>query len=73
MAREITIAEVDQAEAEFLALKKKAQAKSATNATRDEYKEMAREFAELRSAYRFQEEQAGRRVGLVGGDATPEG
>jgi hypothetical protein len=65
MAREITVAEVDQAEAALAAAKK----------GKDVEKRQAAmdALAEVRSAFRLQEEQAGRRVGLVGGDATPEG
>lgn len=65
MAREITVAEVDQAEAELAAAKKSkdpARKQQAMDA-----------LAEVRSAFRLQEEKAGRRTGMVGGDATPEG
>jgi hypothetical protein len=65
MARKVSIADVDQAEADLAAAKKgkdPARKQAAANA-----------LAEVRSAYRTQEEEAGRRSGLVGGDATSEG
>lgn len=65
MAREITIAEVDQAEAALAAAKK--------GKDPERKQQAAESLQELRTAYRLQEEAAGRRTGLVGGDATPEG
>lgn len=65
MAREITLAEVDQAEAALLEAKKKARTKSATDADQATRKKAAEKLVELRSAWRRQEEAAGRRSGLV--------
>jgi hypothetical protein len=57
MARDITLAEVDQAEAANLAAKKKG--------SRAGRRKAAEELVAIRSAYRRQEEAAGRRTGLV--------
>lgn len=65
MARQITIGDVDQAEA-ALAQAKKGKDPAKRQAAMDK-------LAEVRSAFRTQEEQAGRRVGMVGGDAVSEG
>ncbi len=65
MAREITLAEVDQAEAANLDAKKKARAKSATAEDQAARKTAAAALVEVRSAYRRQEEAAGRRTGFV--------
>lgn len=73
MATEISVGEVDQAEAALLEAKRKAQRKSATNADQRAYQEAAQELSNVRRAWREQEESAGRRTGLAGGDATPEG
>lgn len=64
MAREISLADVDQAEAAL------ADAKKRRKTDLDGYKAQARKTTELRQAWRRQEESAGRRVGLV---ATEEG
>lgn len=65
MPKEITVAELDQAEAEL------AQAKKSKNVERRA--EASQRLADLRSAWRIQEEAAGRRAGFVGGDAAKEG
>jgi hypothetical protein len=65
MPREITAGDVEAAEAE-LASAKKGKDSGKRQAAMDR-------VAELRSAFRLQEEKAGRRVGLVGGDARAEG
>ena len=70
---EITAAEVEQAAAAFLAMKRKAQARSAAAPEKKAYKDAAASFAALRTAYRVQEEKAGRRGGLAGGDLKEEG
>lgn len=68
MARsQITVADVDQAEAALIEAKKR------RSKDREGYKAQARETTELRQAFRRQEEAAGRRGGLVGGDARTEG
>lgn len=55
MAHEITLAEVDQAEAALSAAKK----------GKGSHNDLAREVATLRQAWRQQEEAAGRRTNLV--------
>ncbi len=65
MARDITLAEVDQAEAANLEAKTKARAKSATDKDHAARKAAAAALIEIRSAYRRQEEAAGRRTGFV--------
>lgn len=65
MARDITLAEVDQAEAELLDTKAKARKRGATAADTQKYKEAAQATADLRRSYREQEEAAGRRSGMV--------
>lgn len=72
MAREITLAEVDQAEAALLEAKTAARAKGATDDDQATRKQAANDLVAVRSAYRRQEEAAGRRGGLVVG-ANKEG
>ena len=62
---EISIGQVDQAEAELREAKKAAKRSRATQAEREAYKDAANRLVEVRSAYRRQEEAAGRRRGLV--------
>jgi hypothetical protein len=57
MAKKITVADVDQAEAAL------AEAKKGKDAARRQ--KAMDELASLRSAFRRQEEEAGRRVGIV--------
>jgi len=57
MAREITVADVDQAEAALLAAKKDKDPQAR--------QEAAERLASVRSAWRSQEQAAGRRAGLV--------
>lgn len=67
---EITIAEVDQAEA---ALKDTKEAYYASDKAPEEsaaFREAKRAVVSLRQAWRLQEEAAGRRSGLAGGDAV---
>lgn len=64
MARKITVADVDQAEAALAEAKK--------GKDRERRQQAMNELAEVRSAFRRQEEEAGRRVGLVATD-TSEG
>lgn len=65
MAREITVAEVDQAEAELAAAKK--------GKDRVKRQEAMDRVSELRLAWRAQEEAAGRRVGIAAVQTNPEG
>lgn len=66
MAKELTIADVDQAEAELREAKDKGlEARRGTKA-RTTYEETAGRVANLRRAYRKQEEQAGRRNPVAG-------
>ncbi|MCA1569759.1 MAG: hypothetical protein LC798_05440 [Chloroflexi bacterium] len=65
MGREITLAELDQATAAHVDAKKRARAKSATAADQEQRKTTAEELVAVRSAYRLQEEAAGRRGGLI--------
>lgn len=65
MADELTIADVDQAEARL--------ADAKANLTGQEYRDVKREVVAIRSAWRQQEEAAGRRAGRVGGDAVETG
>lgn len=65
MAREITAADVEAAQAELATAKK--------SKDRVKRQQAMDKVAELRTAFRVQEEKAGRRVGLVGGDAVSEG
>lgn len=60
-SRTITLAEVDQAEAELATAKKR------RKTDLDGYKAQAKETTELRLAYRRQEEAEGRRSGMVSG------
>ena len=64
MAKQITVADVDQAEAAVV------EAKKGKDAARR--RETQDALAELRSAWRRQEEQAGRRAGLVAVDDSAE-
>jgi hypothetical protein len=57
MAKKVTVADVDQAEAAL------AEAKKGKDASRRQ--QAMEELAQVRSAWRRQEEEAGRRVGLV--------
>ena len=61
----ITLASLDQAEARLAEAKKKKANKSMTER---EYRTVKRDVVQLRVAWRAQEEAAGRRNGLVGGD-----
>ena len=61
MAKKLTVADVDLAEAEL------AEAKKGKDAGRRQ--DAMNRVAEVRSAFRLQEEQAGRRVGLVATDS----
>lgn len=61
MAKKITLADVDQAEAELREAKK--------GKDRGRRQEAMNAMAELRSAWRRQEEEAGRRAGLVATDS----
>ena len=63
MAKEITVADVDQAEAELVAAKKNKKLSD------EERADIAQRVVDVRSAFRQQEVAAGRRAGLVGGDA----
>ena len=65
MARDITLAEVDQAEAELLETKAKARKRGATLADKEKYQKAAKALADRRRSYREQEEAAGRRSGMV--------
>lgn len=62
MSEEITREQLDAAEAFYVGLKESGDA--------EELKNAAEALVELRSVYRNQEVEAGRRVGLVGGDAS---
>lgn len=71
MAR-VTAQQVEQAQQAMLAAKSaKGTAKSGQKV--DAYREAAERLTELRVAFRQQEEQAGRRVGYVSGDAAGSG
>ena len=63
MAKNISIADVDQAEAELVDAKKR------KTTTADQLAELEEKVVEVRSAFRRQEQAAGRRAGIVGGDA----
>lgn len=65
---EVSIAEVDQAEAELAAAKETYHGSDRAEEHRAAFQDAKRKLVELRSAWRAQEEAAGRR-GLVGGDA----
>ena len=72
---EITIAEVDQAEASLAEAKAAyyaAGGPSSDEETRASFRDKKREVVQLRQAWRVQEEAAGRRGGMVGGDAVKE-
>jgi hypothetical protein len=66
---EVTIADVDQAEAAL------ADAKARREAGEDvpEYRDVKREAVRARRDWRLQEEAAGRRTGRIGGDAYQSG
>lgn len=72
---DISLAELDQAEARLAEAKGRYFGrKGARNEEhRDAHKQAMQELADLRSKYRQQEEAAGRRTGLVGGDAVQTG
>ena len=65
----MTIADVDQAEAALAAAKEKYHGSGKAEKHAAEFREAKREVVRLRSAWRAQEEAAGRR-GTVGGDAV---
>lgn len=69
MSAEISIADVDQAEAALSTAKQKYHGSGKSPDHKDEFLEAKRNVVRLRTAWRAQEEQAGRR-GLVGGDAV---
>jgi hypothetical protein len=66
---EISIADVDQAEAALAAAREAYYASDKTDADKVAFGEAKRAVVEVRSAWRAQEESAGRR-GPVGGDAV---
>lgn len=61
MARDLTLADVDQAEAKL------SEAKKARTSDLAGYQSQAQETSDIRLAYRRQEEAAGRRSGMVAG------
>jgi hypothetical protein len=66
---QVTAQQVAAAEATLVAAKKaKGSAKSGVKV--DEYRAAADQLTSVRTAFRQQEEQAGRRVGFVSGDAA---
>lgn len=67
MEQEVSIADVDQAEARLAEAKDK---KRAGDLGDEEFRAVKNEVNNLRQAWRRQEEAAGRRNGFVGGDAT---
>lgn len=67
MEHEVSIADVDQAEARLAEAKDK---KRADEISSEEFRAVKNEVNSLRQAWRRQEELAGRRNGFVGGDAT---
>jgi hypothetical protein len=64
---EVSIADVDQAEARLAEAKDK---KRADEIDPEEFRAIKNEVNNLRQAWRRQEEAAGRRGGFVGGDAV---
>lgn len=69
---DISIAEVDQAEAALADAKSTWYGSDKDPAHRDAFDAAKREVVRVRQAYRLQEEAAGRRGGPVGGDAMKE-
>lgn len=69
---DITEAEVTAASEKLLAAKK-SRGTAKTGAKVDAYQAAADELAKTRSAFRAQEESAGRRTGFVSGDAAQGG
>lgn len=71
MSDEISIAEVDQAEAALADAKNAYRENEDDAAAKETFLDAKRHVVAVRSAWRKQEEDAGNR-GLVGGDATTE-
>lgn len=69
---EISVAEVDQAEAALADAKATYNASEKTEEDAAAFRAAKRQTVELRQAWRLQEEAAGRRTGKVGGDAVAE-
>lgn len=72
---EISVAEVDQAEARLAEAKAEYYDQGGPDApeeARAAFRDTKREVVQLRQAWRVQEEAAGRRAGMVGGDAVEE-
>jgi hypothetical protein len=67
---EISLAEVDQAEAALKDAKEAYYASGKAPEETERFREVKREIVAIRQAYRIQEEAAGRRTGLAGGDAV---
>lgn len=65
--------DVQAAEAALLRAKKESHAAPNSAAKRDTYQDAARRLTEVRTTFRQQEEQAGRRTGFVSGDAANTG
>lgn len=68
---EITVAEVDQAEAALAEAKAKYHGSDKKDG-KAEFQQAKRDVVQLRQQFRMQEEAAGRRTGMVGGDAVKE-
>jgi predicted P-loop ATPase len=66
---EVSIADIDQAEAALAAAKEAYYGSDKAEEHREAFQEAKRNVVQLRSAWRTQETAAGRR-GLVGGDAV---
>jgi hypothetical protein len=66
---DITLAELDQAHARLADAKAR---KAEGSIDPAEYKTVKHEVAALRVAYKQQEEAAGRRTGIIGGDAVAD-
>lgn len=72
MSKEITVAEVDQAEARLKDAKEAYYASDKAPEEAESFRDAKREIVAVRQAWRVQEEAAGRRTGLAGGDAVKE-
>lgn len=69
MAKEVTASEVELAE-DALRKAKAAKGEAKSGKKVDDYRTAADELTAVRSQFRQQEEQAGRRTGFVSGDAA---
>lgn len=72
MSEEISIAEVDQAEAALADAKSAFYESGKSEELQGAFADAKRDAVAARRAWRQQEEQAGRRSGFVGGDVTRE-